>query len=72
MTIGTAVGVESTSIAVDVVILGAGINGAADANALKDVWKTIAKACRDAKDKEAYDDFKGKVSVRGAEFKAAA
>ena len=29
MTIGTAVGVESTPIAVDVVILGAGINGAA-------------------------------------------
>ncbi len=34
MTIGTAVGVESTPIAVDVVILGAGINGAALAREL--------------------------------------
>lgn len=34
MTIGTAVGVESTLIAVDVVILGAGINGAALAREL--------------------------------------
>lgn len=48
------------------------INEAKSAGELSAVWKIIVKACNDAKDKEAYADFKGKVSVRGAEFKAAA
>lgn len=34
-------------------------------------WKVMVKACNDAQDKAAYDDLKGKVTVRGAEFAVA-
>jgi hypothetical protein len=47
------------------------IKDATSAADLAGKWKEIAKACKDAKDKGAYDDLKGKVSVRGAEFKEA-
>ncbi len=37
-------------------------------DSLTELWKKIVKVCNDAKDKAAYDDLKGKVSVRGGEL----
>lgn len=47
------------------------IKEATDAADLATKWKAMAKACNEAKDRQSYDDLKGKVAVRGAEFKAA-
>lgn len=49
-----------------------GIKEATNAKGLADLWKLIVQACNDAKDTEAYNDFKGKVAVRGNELKVAA
>lgn len=48
------------------------INEAKTADGLTDAWKVIVKACNEAKDKEAYADYKNKVSIRGAELTEAA
>ena len=49
-----------------------GIKEATSAKGLADFWKTIVQACNDTKDTDAYNDFKGKVAVRGGELKVAA
>lgn len=48
------------------------IKAADSADALGKVWTGIVAACRESGDTEAYNDFKGKVTVRGNEFKVAA
>lgn len=45
------------------------IEGAADAEKLGELWKTIAAACNATKDKSAYDALKAKVAAKGAALK---
>lgn len=47
------------------------IGQAQSSEGLQQLWKLIAAACKDAGDKAAYDDFKGKVTVRAGELKTA-
>ena len=47
------------------------ITKAKTTKALTDIWKTIAQACREAKDNATYNNLKNEVSHKGAALKAA-
>lgn len=49
----------------------AAIESETDAAKLGETWKKIVAACNEAKDKAAYNDFKGKVIAKGEALKGA-